>query len=144
MIPMAMVTVNKLANGYLVRFHQPIERERVVPNPIPPGLFAAQAQIAMALRESDDELIGAESWDKSRREDREKRVTGDIARIERKLAHQKVRQWVLEPQEFMAASLADVMALMQQADAALEKTFDLLRSGVALHGLPPGSMIVPA
>jgi len=151
--PMPMATVTKLTNGYLVCYHLPVERERVVPNPVPPGLFSAQAALAMALRSGDededgdadaDARVGVMAWEASRRQDREERVRVEIAKVERQMATQRVKQWVLEPQEYVAATLADVYLLLQQADGAQDKALELLRAGVAMHGMVPGTMIMPA
>ena len=146
MMPMPMVTVMKLANGYCVRFSQPFERERVIPSQVPPGLLESQAAIAMALRSGDDdeEMAGAGAWEASRREEREARVREEITKVQKRLANQKVTQWVLEPQEYLAPTLRDVFALLQQADAAQDKTLALLRSGVVVHGVMPGTQIFPA
>lgn len=144
MIPMCMAQIQRVGNGYVVKFHSPVERERVTPDPMPPGFFEMQAEISLAMRPTDDVPVGAEDWNREAREAQEQRVRDAVALARRRIATRKEKAWVLEPQEYFAPSLADVMALLQQADAAQAKALALLQTGVAIHGLVPGSMIVPA
>jgi hypothetical protein len=130
--------IEKLDNGFVVKYPEAVQREHTPPNPLD-AIGDAQIELMVGLanlQSGEDE----EPW-KGDDEERTAKMRERIAKLRAKIAPQKVLAWQLEEREFFCTGKAGMMQAIEAAEAARQHIETLTRQGVRIAPSAPTGVV---
>ena len=144
-IPLAQV--DRVTNGYVIRFAEAVQQERPAPPAFPPGHLELQAEIMLAMAEARDdtsEVWSDGGWERGRAETRREQLQALVKEIQETFANRKITGWVLEMREAFTPTLEGVTIVLAHAAKAHEQVVALVNHGVPFLGpLQPAMLHAP-
>jgi hypothetical protein len=124
--------IEKLDNGFVVKYPEAVEREHTPPNPLD-AIGDAQIELMVGLanlQSGEDEEDQAWKGDDS---DQSAKMRERIAKLRARITPKPVKHWVIEEREFFCTGKAGMSQAIDAAASAQEQIEALTRQGIRIQ-----------